>query len=154
MNQEPLTLWQAIDQLGQQIPFTPQKVGQALGTSLQVEEQTAARTRWAGGPVTLRGHMRVEQVGLTSRPSATTQSKTVVGLYLGGACITHDQIKAQYGTLQLRSGPRGRSANESAVWESTQPWGQLSFSFRQDNPHCLHSVGITSLEGRVPASAS
>ncbi|WP_437882962.1 hypothetical protein [Pseudomonas sp. LRF_L74] len=139
MNQAPLTLWQVIERLARLAPPSPARIEQTLGNNLRLEAQDEHRTRWVGDEVLLKDNVRIAQTGLTL---LTRTRQATVGLFIGGACIGRDALDAQYGELRLVAAPRGRSLNESSVWESAQPWGRLRFSFKESNPECLHSVSI------------
>lgn len=142
MNPASFTLWQAIEQLAQQGPLTKARVEQTLGAPLQLDTQDEHRTRWVGGEVALQGNVRITQVGLTVLAKESAARRTTLGLFLSGACIARSDIEDQYGALLLVAAPRGRSLHETSLWESSQPWGQLRFAFKQNNPECLHSVSI------------
>lgn len=152
MKQAPFSLWQAIERLAQQAPLSPDKVEQTLGSPLLLDKQDAHRTRWVGGEVALQDNVRIAQTGFTLLSQEQANPRSSVGLFLSGACIGRDEIEARYGSLRLVTAPRGRSLNESSVWESVQPWGQLRFAFKQNNPECLHSVSISPVQRPTPGT--
>ncbi|OLU20401.1 hypothetical protein BVH01_00210 [Pseudomonas sp. PA1(2017)] len=150
MNQASFTLWQAIEQLAQQAPLTKAKIEQTLGSPLQLDKQDEHRARWVGGDVALLDNVRIAQIGFTVLSKEQASGQGTVGLFLSGACIGREELQARYGGLQLVSAPRGRSLHESSVWESTRPWGQLRFAFKQNNPECLHSVSLVTAAPALP----
>lgn len=150
MNQASFTLWQTIEQLAQQAPLTKAKIEQTLGSPLQLDKQDEQRTRWVGGEVALLDNVRIAQTGFTVLNKEHAARQSTVGLFLSGACIGRDDIEARYGELLLVSAPRGRSLNETSVWESVRPWGQLRFAFKQNNPECLHSVSLITAAPSMP----
>ena len=146
MNHAPLTLWQTIEQLVQQVPFTPEKVQQTVGTPLKIEEQDEFSKSWTGGEISLRDNIRVTRTGLTLGPNGEFTDFSALALFMSGACITRDQVEEHYRPLRLIEAPRGRSLEESAVWAIAQPWGELRFAFKERNPDCLYSVVLAAPE--------
>lgn len=143
MNDQTQTLWQTIERLARQMPFTPGKVEQALGTPLSIKTRTQHMTQWVGGgPVALHDNLHINGSSLALGPDSEFNERSGLSVELGGACITLDQVRQQYGELQITQAPRGHSGNETTVHVSSQPWGRISFAFKASNPDCLFRVGI------------
>lgn len=147
MNDQTQTLWQAIEQLAREMPFTPDKVEQVLGTSMAVKRQTPHVTQWVSdGPVALREGLHISGISLALGPESEFNARSGLDIELGGACIKLDQVRQQFGELKVTQAPRGHSGNETTVLVSSQPWGRISFAFTADNPDCLFRVGIRSAQ--------
>lgn len=131
MNSETQTLWQTIGHFAQQMPFTPRKVEQVLGTPLAIKMQTPHMTQWVGGGVVpLRDDLYIKGSSLALGPDSEFNERSGLSIELGGACVTVDQVRQQFGALQVTQTPRGHSANETTVHVSSQPWGRISFAFK------------------------
>jgi hypothetical protein len=141
MAQTSMTLWQAIDALAQQIPFSKEKVEKVLST--QLFERASANEYFhfykspsislAEGVVIFEIDLRIKKEG--GHPG-------FLGAEIIGTCITLDQIRARYDQLKVVGHPRGKSLDEKTVYSQVMPWGNLSFGFRERNPDCLASVGF------------
>lgn len=146
MNNAPQTLWQAIERLAKQMPFNPAKVEQALGTTLAVRAQTPYMTQWVGGgPISLSDDLYIEGSSLALGPDGEFNDRSGLTIELGGTCITVEQVRQEFGALQVTQTPRGHSAEETTVHVSSQPWGRISFAFKASDPNCLSRVGIRPL---------
>lgn len=147
MNNAPQTLWQTIERLAKQMPFTPAKVEQALGATLTIKTHTPHMTQWiGGGPISLGDDLHIEGSSLALGPNGEFNDRSGLTIELGGACITLEQVRQEFGALQVTQAPRGHSANESTVHVSSQPWGRISFAFKARDPDCLAHVGIRPLQ--------
>jgi hypothetical protein len=145
MTQSDKTLWQAIDALAQQVPFTRTKVEAVLMTPL-VEKDTsrspfpnkAFRFYIAGRTVSLSDGVVISDVDLRIRHRAGHPGFLV--LNLNGACIGLHKIRAHYEDIKLTFPPRPDSADPSTGYSVLLPWGKLSFGFLMRNPDCLSSL--------------
>ncbi|MGK9176042.1 hypothetical protein KXR87_22995 [Yokenella regensburgei] len=63
-----------------------------------------------------------------------------------GHCISLDTVKKHYPELQITDVPRGRSVNEvtSHTTPADKQGQEITFSFTESQPDCLHSVVISS----------
>jgi hypothetical protein len=143
VTQTDRTLWQVIDALIQQIPFTRKKVETVLAIQLIDTQQTVnpffdfyespAVIHLAEGVVISEVDLRIKREG--PHPG-------ILHLEIGGICITIDQLEARYGTLKIISTPTGHSLEESFTYAPDLPWGKLYFGFKERNPDCLSGVGF------------
>ena len=144
MNQTNVTLWQVIDSLAQQIPFSKQKVETALSTPLFETDNTANDLlhffKLQSPPVVLAEGVIISDVNLRIRRRGGHPG--LLGLDIGGACITLEQIRVRYDQLKSTGHPRGGSLDEKWYYAQELPWGSLSFGFAERNPDCLASVGF------------
>lgn len=145
MTQPDMTLWQTIDALAQQIPFTRAKVEAVLMTHLVEKDtsgspfpNTAFRFYVAGRTVRLSDGVVISNVDLRIRRRAGHPGFLV--LNLNGACIGLDEIRAHYEDIKLTFPPRPDSADPSTGYSVFLPWGKLSFGFPVRNPDCLSSL--------------
>lgn len=134
---QQLTLWQALTDLVRQIPFSTDKVEAALSTRLaeRVEPSNevfrffeAASVQLADGVVISNVDLRIKRAG--AHPGFLVLS-------VGGTCVALDQIRRHYGGLEITQAPRGRSLDEATTYTSMQPWGEMSFGFKERNRDCL-----------------
>jgi len=140
----PITLWQTIDTLAQQIPFTQAKVERVLSVTLSdpdpgtlVFQPTLFRFL-EGGPLTLANGVVIENVDLRVRH--TGDDPDFLALDIAGSCIRLNVVRAHYGDLKITDHPRGHSLNDVTSHTAVLPWGELSFSFAERNPDCLSSI--------------
>jgi hypothetical protein len=138
-----MTLWQAITALAQQIPFSKNKVETLLSTQLSETANPQANDAYflyESTPISIADGVIVQNVDL--RIKRVGQHPGFLVLEIGGTCITLDQIRARYADLEITDAPRGRSPNDVTSHTTVQPWGELSFSFKESSPECLASIAF------------
>ncbi|MCL2178181.1 MAG: hypothetical protein FWC28_07870 [Proteobacteria bacterium] len=137
-----LSLWQTIDTLSQQIPFSKQKIETVLATELTeaVNKSNKLFHFFKSPPVVLSGGVVISNVDLRIKREGSHPGFLV--LEIGGACITLEQIQEKYSELQISQLPRGQSPNEETGHSQLLPWGKLSLGFKAKNPLCLASVSF------------
>ncbi|API73570.1 hypothetical protein [Ralstonia pseudosolanacearum] len=141
MTQPKMTLWQAIDALAMQIPFSKAKVETALGTRMSEVRRNAYTVFLQNEhPVMLTGDGRIAQVDL--RLGMEQGDPGFMVLNLDGGCIGLDTVRAHYRELKITDTPRGHSLDEVTSHSASLSWGELSFSFKERNPNCLASVAF------------
>ncbi|HEY2020133.1 hypothetical protein [Paraburkholderia sp.] len=141
-----MTLWQTIDAVVQQIPFTKAKLKNLLMTQL-VEKDTSrvaipntAFQLYGGGPVKLADDVVISNVDLRIRHRAGHPGFLV--LQIDGDCIDLDAVRQHYSNLKVTDRPRGISPEEATSYTAVLHWGKLSFSFKERNPNCVSSVAF------------
>lgn len=144
MQNTPMTLWQLITALEQQMPLSAIKIKTVMGVELVEVERTDAYTLLTGKGPTLAEGLSVTNASLLLHPSMKFDDTSGFGMELTGACISRDEVSRRYSDsdLELTQHPRGRSLEETAVWSIHRPWGVLSFAFKQDRPDCLFDVSF------------
>ncbi len=90
------------------------------------------------GPVQLAGDTRITEIDL--RFSVRRRFPGFLVLSLDGDCIGIDALRAHYGEVPITDSPHGHSLEEETVHSSRQPWGTLSFGFKERNPACLATI--------------
>lgn len=140
MTQQEMTLWQAIDALSHQIPFSKVKVEKLLSTHLTETDEGGNDVFqfFQSNPVKLLDGVVIENVDLRIKRIGPNPGFLV--LNTGGSCITIDDVRTHYKDLRITDRPRGRSLDEVTSHTTTLPWGDLSFSFKESNRKCLASV--------------
>lgn len=135
-----MTLWQAIDALAAQLPFSTQKVGRTLSTTLtDTNAQGSEVFRFfEGTPVRLGDGTELARIDLRIKREGPHPGFLV--LYLGGRCVPMAELRLHYAELQITGVPRGRSLDETTSHTATLAWGRLSFGFAERNPDCLAQV--------------
>jgi len=143
MNQSSKSLWQIIDALAQQIPFSKQKVEAVLGVQL-VKTEHASSSYFDifknKQPIHLTEGAAISGVEL--RIKCGGKDPGLLFLHIDGVCITKDQLKVRYDQLRIIQHPRGESLEETTVYSPDLPWGTLSFAFKERNPDCLARIGF------------
>ncbi|OJB58613.1 hypothetical protein BGV62_30950 [Burkholderia ubonensis] len=142
MTQSKMTLWQAIDALAQQVPFSKTKVEHALSTRLTEtdEEGNDVFQFFKSTPVTLTDGVVIKNVDLRVKRQGAHPGFMV--LELGGQCVGLDAVRGRYDHLEIVDVPRGRSLDESTTHAEKLPWGELAFGFLERNPGCLAFVAF------------
>ena len=133
-------IWQAIEALVQQIPFSKQKVEAALSTVLTEKEDDFNKLFlfYKSAPIQLTEGLVISGVDLRIKREGGHPGFLV--LAVEGACITPAQLREHYKELQITQVPRGRSLEEETTFTQTLPWGKLSFGFKERNRDCLASI--------------
>ncbi len=144
MNQQAMTmtLWQSIDALAAQLPFSVQKVGRTLSTTLSdthAEGGTVFQF-FEGTPVRLADGTELARIDLRIKREGAHPGFLV--LELKGRCVPLAEVRQHYPALQITDVPRGRSLDESTSHTATLGWGRLSFGFAERNPGCLAFVAF------------
>jgi hypothetical protein len=137
----PMTLWQAIAKLSQQIPFTKEGVEKVLATKLTLTAVQGNEYFWVyesdsvalAGGATLKVDLRIKREGV--HPGFLV-------INLSGSCFTLAEVRSHYEELQITDHPRGSSLNESTSYTAALSWGALSFSFKEREPDWLSSVAF------------
>ena len=147
MTQPKMTLWQAIDALARQVPFSKSGIENTLSTRLSEtdDEGSDVFQFFKGTPVKLTDGVVIENVDLRIKRQGAHPGFMV--LRLGGPCVGLDAVRGHYGGLEITDVPRGRSLDEATTHSARLPWGQLSFSFTERNPGCLASVAFKPKQG-------
>ncbi|MEZ0190469.1 hypothetical protein AB9X41_14670 [Ralstonia solanacearum] len=142
MTQPKMTVWQAIDALTQQIPFSKTKIENLLSTRL-IETDEGGNDVFQffkSNPIKLSDGVVIENVDL--RIKRTGPHSGFLVLSVGGSCIGIDAVRTHYSDLRITDTPRGHSLDEVTSHSASLPWGELSFSFKERNPNCLSSVAF------------
>jgi hypothetical protein len=136
----PSSLWQVIDVLARQTPFTKDKVESALplAFTVAVDDGNDAFQFWEGGRVQLGDGSSITKVDL--RVKRAGGHPGFLGLDIGGTCVTLDQVREHFDKLEITAVPRGRSPDEQTYYTSSREWGNLSFGFAESNSNCLAKV--------------
>ena len=135
-----VTLWEAVDALAAQVPFSKGNVEATLSLSLRerVVPSNPLFDFFEGAGLRLRDGELVSNVDLRVKKDDPRIGLLV--LSLEGACIRIEDVRARYGALDLTDFSRGRSLDESTSFSTAQRWGKLSFGFKERNPDCLAYV--------------
>ncbi|MDN6885383.1 hypothetical protein QMO14_17450 [Variovorax sp. CAN2819] len=137
-----ITLWQAIDALAAQLPFSTQKVGRTLSTTLSDThaEGGAVFQFFEGTPVRLADGAELARIDL--RIKREDASRGFLVLELKGRCVPLAEVRQHYAALDITDVPRGRSLDEATTFTAMPGWGRLSFGFTERNPDCLAFVAF------------
>lgn len=144
MTQLDMTLWQTIDVMVQQIPFTKTKVENMLATHLIEKDidkgpiQSTAFQFYTSDPVKLANGVVINDVDLRIRRRPGHPGFLV--LNLGGSCTTLDTVREHYSDLRITEHPHGHSLDEATSYSAFPEWGKLSFGFLERNRNCLAYV--------------
>ncbi|MGN8083624.1 hypothetical protein [Variovorax sp. 22077] len=137
-----LTLWQTIDTLAAQLPFSTQNVGRTLSTTLSDTLAAGGNVFqfFEGSPVRLADGTELARIDL--RIKREDASKGFLVLELKGRCVPLGEVRQHYAALEITDVPRGRSLDEATTFTATPEWGRLSFGFTERNPDCLAFVAF------------
>ncbi len=139
MTQSKMTLWQAIDALVNQIPFSKPKVESTLGAQLsEVRRNPYTVFLQNERTVVLAGGERINKIDL--RLGTEEGDPGFLALDIDGDCIGIEAVRSHYGEVKITDVPRGRSLDEATTHSTVLPWGKLSFGFKERNPDCLAYV--------------
>ncbi|WP_230953161.1 hypothetical protein [Burkholderia stagnalis] len=137
--QSAMTVWQTIDALVRQLPLSKARVESTLRTSLSENGRNDYTVRLGSDrPIQLAGDIRITEIDL--RFSEKRRFPGFLVLSLDGNCIGIDAVRAHYGEIPITDVPHGHSLEEETVHSARQPWGRLSFGFKERNPDCLATV--------------
>jgi hypothetical protein len=140
MTAKNMTLWQAIDALEQQIPFTKAKIERLFSTTLIEKNRSTHTTFFEGSTAEIEPDGLIVQIDLRLGNEANDPGFLVFDI--SGTCIKLDQVRSHYGEMQITDMPRGHSLDEVTSYTAKRPWGELSFSFAERNPDCLASIAF------------
>lgn len=139
VNIKTMNVWQLINTIANEMPVSQSKIEPLLGIVFKVEKREYFSSLTAAGPQ-LNDGMTLNKVSLLIRPSMQFDEKSALALKLAGACISLSDVRQHYGQLNITQQPRGRSQEETTVHALDQPWGSLSFAFKETKPDCLSSI--------------
>lgn len=137
-----LTLWQALDRLARQIPFTREKVETALATTLLLQESRLQKDHYGSQPISLADGIFLQNVDL--RLDRASESPGFLSLSVGGACISRSLVKRHYPNVRLTYGPHIDAPGEAYVYTAGFSWGDLHFAFELRNPQCLATISFNT----------
>jgi len=146
MNIQHTTLWQLIEVLIDHHYFTLDTIRQIFPIEFSQRSDNGYFSFYEGGPFRLADQIAIETVHLII--SKEDDSGGDIGLDIGHdtPCITLDEVRAHYPDIVVTSAPRGHSLDEKTHWTIRLPWGRLIFGFKERNPDCLASIGISRNE--------
>ncbi len=142
MNQASTSLWQTIEMLAAQVPFSAAKIERIVPTRLVETEASIGRSsRFLGGtPVRLADGVEFSRIDLRLRREGTHPGFLVLDLQ--GRCVPLDEVRQHYADLRITGTPGGHSRDEATSYSAVLGWGALSFGFLERNPECLGYVAF------------
>jgi len=148
------SLWQLIDMLGNHPSLVPDKIMQSLPIAFLKRNNNGYFSSYDGGRLSLIDQVDIEAVLLRVRHE--DEARGMVSLYLdpSGACVTLDEVHKHYPEVVITDHPRGHSLDEQTYWSIQQPWGELSFGFKERNPECLASVVLDRTPPPAPSPST
>jgi len=138
MNIQNTTLWQLVDILNGCPVFTLDVIGRMFQIDFSESHRTDYFTSCEGGPLRLADQIDIEAIELRIRRKDGVGK--LMGLDIGGACVTLDDVLAHYPGIVLTETPRGHLLNEATFYSIQRSREELSFGFKESNPHCLAIV--------------
>jgi len=134
------TLWQLIEAVGGYPSLDPTALAAVLPVTFTPTTRNAHFAMHEATGVLLADGAEITHVEL--RTSLQSAERGLVVLNVSGACIDKDLMRQHYPDVALSNVPRGRSMNEQTGFATQQPWGKLSFGFKESNRDCLARVVI------------
>jgi len=146
------SLWQLIGTLGNHPSLLPDKIKQVLPIEFVTRNNNGYFSSYDGGRLLLLDKIDIAAVLLRVRNE--NEARGMVSLYLdpSGACITPDDVHGHFPDVVITDHPRGHSLDEQTYWSIQQPWGELSFGFKERNPDCLASVVLDRTTPPAPST--
>jgi len=138
MNTQHTTLWQLIDILDECPVFTLDVIGHMFQIDFSESHRTAYFSSYEGGPLHLADQIDIKKIELRIRRKDGVGK--LMGLDVGGVCVTLDDVLAHHPGIVLAETPRGHSLNEATFYSIRRSREELSFGFKESNPHCLAIV--------------
>lgn len=138
MDTQTYTLWSLLDALGEQPSLAPDKVRLTLPVDFVEKKRNPHFAFYDGGHLGLADQVEIDKVEL--RTNLSDEARGLLVLDLAGTCLSIEQLRARYPGLAITDHPRGRSLDEETTYSVQQPWGQLSFGFKERKPECLATV--------------
>jgi len=140
-----LTLWEIIDALSRQLPFTKEKIERTLSINLNepIYYGKDASRFFTSENLGLKNNVVVSKIDFRTKPDGAGPGFLV--LNFEGACIGIAEIRHHYKTLEITASPRGNSLDEATNFSTIQHWGELSFGFKERRPECLAYVVLNPL---------
>jgi hypothetical protein len=135
-----MTLWQVIETLAKQVPFSKAKVESVLSIRLLESDERSNDVFqfFKGESIELMNGIAVSGVDLRIKREGPHPGFLVLGLQ--GSCIGLEEVRKYYSNLEITSTPRGGSLDEVTAHSTQQPWGRLSFGFKERKTECLASI--------------
>lgn len=137
-----MTLWQAIDQLAQQVPFTREKVEAVLATTLTLQESRLPMDYYESRPILLADGVFLQDVDL--RVNRTGETAGFLSLPIGGSCTALSEVHKRYKGLYQTDSPYIYAPDEEYVYTADMPWGALQFGFNHKHRDCLTTVSFNT----------
>lgn len=142
MNETETTLWELIDRIGDAMPLSKAGFERALGARLQLVDHTASATRWTAPETPAIVGAGISGVTLLLGPNGEFDASSAAALELGGDCVDIEQAKLRYPSLKIVQVPRGRSMQETTVFEVRQARSRLQFAVRESKAGCIARVSF------------
>jgi hypothetical protein len=135
-----MTLWQLIDSVSQQTPFSAVKIEKLFSTQLSEYDNPSNDVFrfYKGGRTTLANGVVISNVDLRIKRQGPHPGFLV--LELQGTCVGVEEVRKHYSGLEITDTPRGKSLDDVTSHTTIQAWGELSFSFKERKPECLSSI--------------
>lgn len=139
---DSMTLWQAIERLAQQVPFSKEKVEGALSTTLTLSRQSPATDFYHSEAIHLIGDAIIQDVDLRLNRAGKTAG--FLSLPVGGTCVSFSDVVNRYPGLYQTDSPYIDSPDEEYGYTVDMPWGALQFGFNHRNRNCLTTVSFNT----------
>ncbi len=136
MKTNEMTLWQVVEAVTRQIPFTREKIELSFSAKLKEVDQNSYTVFYTGGGVPLANGVLISTIDLRLGREVG-DSYAFLSIGLSGGCVSLGDVRAHFGPLEITETPRGRSLDEKTYHTTRLAWGELSFGFAERNPSCL-----------------
>jgi hypothetical protein len=134
------SLWQVIEALGSKRPLTASLVERELDIHLTEQTRNEHMLHLSSTGTTLSDGVKLDKVDLVLSPNGKLDKTSGLALELSGTCLRLDELRERFGELQIIQAPRGHSLEETTVHSAKQPWGILTFGFKEAAPDCLARI--------------
>jgi hypothetical protein len=139
--QSTFELFSLIRSIPQHFPLTKEKMEALIKIPMRLVQENEYIKFFEGGPVKLTNDVVIEKVDLRLHKTRPNDQGFIV-LNITGACVKLEEIKEQFGMLEMTDSPRGRSLHDVTSYSAMLSWGRISFSFSEIKPDCLSSIAL------------
>ncbi len=136
------TLWEMISVLEAQMPLSKAGIEKSLGTELLEIKRNENFIQLSGAGPTLKDGVVISKLHLMLEASMKFGDKGAFAMEMEGTCLSLKDVQQRFTSLELTQHPRGHSLQETTVWSTKRPWGNLSFAFKEERPDCLFRVSF------------
>lgn len=142
VNERRTTLWELIERIGDAMPLSKAGFERALGVRLQLADRTESAIRWTAPEAPAIAGAGISAATLLLGPSGEFDASSAAALELGDDCVDIAQARLRYPSLKIIQAPRGRSTQETTVFEARHGRGRLQFAVQESKAACIVRVSF------------
>lgn len=137
-----ISVWELIERVGAMRPLHKEQVESLLAAKVAMTSENESYTFWDGtADLPLSNNMKITKVSF-STANPTKPADLSMSVYLGGTCVSKQDLLKHFPTIEVVGAPRGRSLDEETVFSANTNWGKVKFGFTERAPDCLARLGF------------